>query len=67
MEIFARGDIVRIKSGPFTNFKGQVEAVHPKRPYLKIVVEIYGRPTPIELKFSEVEKLPPRDASNRTS
>jgi transcription antitermination factor NusG len=48
MEIFARGDIVGIKSGPFTNSKGQVEAVHPTHPYLKIVVQIFGRPTPIE-------------------
>ena len=59
MEIFAPGDTVRIKSGPFTNFRGLVKIVHPTRPYLKIVVEIFGRLTPIVLKFSEVEKLPP--------
>jgi transcription antitermination factor NusG len=65
MEIFTRRDSVRIKSGPLTNCKGQVKAVHLARPYLKIVVEIFGRLTPIVLKFSEVEKLPPQEANSR--
>jgi transcription termination/antitermination protein NusG len=66
MEIFAPGDTVRIKSGPFTSVIGQVKAVHPNRPYLKIVAEIFGRLTPVILKFSEVEKAPTPNASRHT-
>jgi transcriptional antiterminator NusG len=57
MAKFALGDTVRIKSGPLTNLLGKVKAVNPNLPYLQIVVELWGRLTPIELKFSEVEKI----------
>jgi transcriptional antiterminator NusG len=57
MEKLSSGDIVRSKSGPFTDLRGKVKAVHPTRPYLRIVVEVWGRPTPVDLKFSEVEKI----------
>jgi hypothetical protein len=45
---------------------GRVKAVHPNRPYIKIVAEIFGRLTPVILKFSEVEKAPPHNASRHT-
>jgi transcriptional antiterminator NusG len=57
METFAPGDLVRIKSGPFTNLRGIVKAVNQARLYLNVLIELWGRPTPVELKFSEVEKI----------
>jgi len=53
---FSKGEQVRITDGPFTNFTGKVEDVDPKRNTLKVMVSIFGRPTPVELDFFQVEK-----------
>lgn len=50
------GDTVRIKSGAFSNFTGEVEEVNEYAPLLKVKVVIFGRSTPIELSFLDVEK-----------
>jgi transcriptional antiterminator NusG len=55
--IFRLGDKVRILSGPFTAFTGKIEGINQSRALLKVKVSIYGRSTPIKLKFSEVEVI----------
>jgi transcriptional antiterminator NusG len=54
---FARGETVRITNGPFTSFTGTVEEVNLDKSMLKVMVTIFGRATPVELGFLEVEKL----------
>ena len=54
---FEKGDQVRINEGPFTSFNGSVDDVNLDRNTLKVMVTIFGRSTPVELDFLQVEKL----------
>ena len=54
---FDKGDQVRINEGPFTSFNGIVDGVNLDRNTLKVMVTIFGRSTPVELDFLQVEKL----------
>ena len=54
---FHIGESVRITDGPFRHFIGVVEEVNEERGKLKVMVSIFGRPTPVELDFLQVEKL----------
>ncbi len=54
---FHDGDRVRVKEGPFENFEGVVEEVLPTSGCLKLVLTIFGRPTPVELEYWQVEAL----------
>ena len=54
---FDKGEIVKIVDGPFANFTGTVEEVNLDRNTLKVMVTIFGRATPVELDFLQVEKL----------
>ena len=54
---FDRGDQVRINEGPFASFNGVVDEVNTDRNTLKVMVTIFGRSTPVELDFLQVEKL----------
>jgi transcriptional antiterminator NusG len=53
---FAKGEQVRITEGPFTNFNGAVDDVNEDKQTLKVMVSIFGRPTPTEVSFANVEK-----------
>jgi transcriptional antiterminator NusG len=55
--IFERSEPVKIIDGPFNNFTGVVEEVNLERNTLKVMVTIFGRQTPVELDFSQVQKL----------
>ena len=53
---FEKNQDVRIVDGPFTNFSGKVDEVNPERNTLRVLVSIFGRATPVELDFLQVEK-----------
>ena len=53
---FEKGELVKIKEGAFENFEGAVDDVLPDRGLIRVVVTIFGRPTPVELEYWQVEK-----------
>jgi transcriptional antiterminator NusG len=54
---FALGDTVRVKEGPFANFTGTVEELDKDKSKLKVLVNMFGRDTPVELDFSQIERM----------
>ena len=54
--IFQKGDKVRVIEGPFVNFTGVIEDMSPERGKLKVMVQIFGRLTPVELEYYQVER-----------
>ncbi len=55
--IFEPGESIRITQGPFTNFQGEIIELNPQQQRLKVLVSIFGRETPLELEYVNVERL----------
>jgi transcription termination/antitermination protein NusG len=55
--VFQQGDKIRVIEGPFQNFQGVVEDTNPERGRMKVIVPVFGRPTPVELEYYQVERL----------
>ena len=56
-QTFEKGETVRINDGPFSNFSGKVDEVNAERNTVRVLVTIFGRATPVELEFGQVEKV----------
>ncbi len=54
--IFDKGETVRVKEGPFVNLNGTIEEINPAKGKLKVMVSIFGRVTPVELEYWQVER-----------
>lgn len=52
-----KGDAIRVVEGPFSDFSGKIEEVNADKETLKVLINIFGRDTPVELNFTQVEKL----------
>lgn len=55
--VFDKGEAVRVTEGPFVNFNGTIDEVHPEKGKVKVSVSIFGRATPVELEYWQVEKV----------
>ncbi|MBI1893891.1 MAG: transcription termination/antitermination factor NusG, partial [Candidatus Rokubacteria bacterium] len=55
--VFQKGDKVRVIEGPFINFMGAIDDLNPERGKLKVMVAIFGRLTPVELEYYQVERI----------
>lgn len=54
---FEQGENIRVASGPFENFIGMIEEIYPDKGKVKVMVSMFGRETPIELDFTQIEKI----------
>lgn len=54
---WSKGEVVRVTSGPFADFTGNIEEVNPDKEKIKVLISIFGRDTPVELDFGQIEKI----------
>ncbi len=54
---FNPGQNIRVSSGPFENFIGKIEEIHPEKGKVKVLVSMFGRETPVELEYSQIETV----------
>ena len=56
-QVFSVGEVITVTTGPFQNFTGTIEEVYPDKGKLKVLVVMFGRETPVELDYSQVQKM----------
>jgi transcriptional antiterminator NusG len=54
---FKKGDMIKIKEGAFENFEGTVDSIDPERGIVKVIVTIFGRSTPLDIEYWQIEKI----------
>ena len=54
---FEKNEVVRVTAGPFSEFTGKIEEINPDKEKLRVLISIFGRDTPVELDFGQVEKV----------
>ncbi|HUT30317.1 MAG TPA: transcription termination/antitermination protein NusG [Sedimentisphaerales bacterium] len=54
---FKKGDLIKIREGAFENFEGTVDSIDPQRGLVKVIVAIFGRSTPLDIEYWQIEKL----------
>lgn len=54
---FKKGDMIKIREGPFENFEGVVDSIDAERGIVKVIVTIFGRSTPLDIEYWQIEKL----------
>src|SRR3954451_11335966 len=52
-----RGDVVRVTAGPFADFNGSIEEINTDKQKIKVLISIFGRDTPVELDFNQIERM----------
>ena len=54
---FEKGDMIKIREGAFENFEGTVDSIDSERGIVKVIVTIFGRPTPLDIEYWQIEKI----------
>ncbi|UCE98757.1 MAG: transcription termination/antitermination factor NusG [Planctomycetota bacterium] len=54
---FTKGDMIKIREGAFENFEGTVDSIDPERGIVRVIVEIFGRSTPLDIEYWQIERL----------
>jgi transcriptional antiterminator NusG len=56
-KIWEKNQVVRVNSGPFADFTGKIEEVNDTKEKVKVMISLFGRDTPVELDFNQIEKI----------